>query len=550
MLKIPQKQYYVQQTKVFNLPYIARADEIIENNYVNKKRPTLLENYAIVNTSPIVSRNKTIKKYEVPILFNNTENNYKVIDSTPKINQVNGYTIIDTNKLYENQNYGQKIVNTQNFIGNPTNNISLNAKPIPSINVPNYINNTNNIPIVQNVVNPLNKVNNLNPIPTIMTTVKAPTLLNGVNPNLIVNAQSLNYGNSPKNLIQNQNIMNTIKTPNKVNDLSTMYNINNSIANNQMPYQNNMLMGNNINGNYQLLNQNQNSIAPINNLSEPGERFNLSEFKIVNEIGKGTFGEIYKVVWMLNNKFYALKKEILQDIDGVKVRQFRNRTIRNFIKKTGCNGVVNIHSFFCIPKRNEYHNYELMELCERDFEQEIKVRACCRNYYREIELYDIMRQLIQTLSLLQKNHITHRDIKPQNILISHGIYKLCDFGDVRLMQREGIVVQRVRGSELYMSPILFNGLRSKVLHVRHNTYKSDVFSLGMCFLLASCLSYDGCVEIREINDMKQKEIILNKHLSGRYSPKCINILLLMLQTEEINRPDFILLESAIREFGL
>ena len=120
MLKIPQKQYYLQQTKVFNLPYIARADEIIENNYVNKKRPTLLENYAIVNTSPIVSRNKTIKKYEVPILFNNTENNYKVIDSTPKINQVNGYTIIDTNKLYENQNYGQKIVNTQNFIGNPT----------------------------------------------------------------------------------------------------------------------------------------------------------------------------------------------------------------------------------------------------------------------------------------------------------------------------------------------------------------------------------------------------------------------------------------------
>ena len=161
-----------------------------------------------------------------------------------------------------------------------------------------------------------------------------------------------------------------------------------------------------------------------------------------------------------------------------------------------------------------------------------------------------MRQLIKTLSLLQKNHITHRDIKPQNILISHGIYKLCDFGDVRLMQREGIVVQRVRGSELYMSPILFNGLRSKVLHVRHNTYKSDVFSLGMCFLLAACLSYDGCVDIREINDMKQKEIILSKHLSGRYSPKCISILLLMLQTEEINRPDFILLESAIREFGL
>jgi serine/threonine protein kinase len=301
-------------------------------------------------------------------------------------------------------------------------------------------------------------------------------------------------------------------------------------------------------GNYPILNQN--NISPVNNLIEPGERFNLSEFQIVNEIGKGTFGEIYKVIWKLNNKFYALKREVLKDMEVVKVRQFRNKTIQNFIRSTNSKGVVNIYSFFCIPKRNVYHNYELMELCERDFEQEIKVRAEYGNYYTEVELYNVMLQLIKTLSLLQKNHITHRDIKPQNILISHGIYKLCDFGDVRLMQREGIVVQRVRGSELYMSPILFNGLRAKVMHVRHNTYKSDVFSLGMCFLLAACLSYNGCVDIRELNDMKQKEIILNKHLSSRYSQKCISILLLMLQTEEINRPDFILLESAIKEYGL
>ena len=132
-------------------------------------------------------------------------------------------------------------------------------------------------------------------------------------------------------------------------------------------------------------------------------------------------------------------------------------------------------------------------------------------------------------------------------MISNGIYKLCDFGDIRVMQREGIVVQRVRGSELYMSPILFNGLRAKVLQVRHNTYKSDVFSLGMCFLLASCLSFDGCVEIREVSDMNQKLFILNKYIGRRYSPNLIKILHSMLQTEEINRPDFILLETALRQ---
>ena len=191
-----------------------------------------------------------------------------------------------------------------------------------------------------------------------------------------------------------------------------------------------------------------------------------------------------------------------------------------------------------------------MEMCERDFEQEIKSRSAINRIYTEIELSNVILQLVTTLSFLQKNHITHRDIKPQNILILNGIYKLCDFGDIRVMERDGIVVQRVRGSELYMSPILFNGLRSKAIQVRHNTYKSDVFSLGMCIFLAACISYDGLVEIRELSDSNQKLFIINKYLSLRYSPRIIKIIHLMLQTEEIDRPDFILLESIIKQYGL
>ena len=118
------------------------------------------------------------------------------------------------------------------------------------------------------------------------------------------------------------------------------------------------------------------------------------------------------------------------------------------------------------------------------------------------------------------------------------------------MKKEGIVVQRVRGSELYMSPILFYGLRNKVFQVKHNTYKSDVFSLGMCILLAACLSFDGLVEIREVSDMNTKLYILNKHLSKRYSQRIIKIFYLMLIHEERERPHFIDLEKIIRQMGL
>ena len=67
----------------------------------------------------------------------------------------------------------------------------------------------------------------------------------------------------------------------------------------------------------------------------------------------------------------------------------------------------------------------------------------------------------------------------------------------------------------------------------------------MVFLLAACLSYDGLVEIRELADMNQKFLILNKYLSRRYSPKLIRIMCLMLETIETNRQDFIDLEKAL-----
>ena len=282
----------------------------------------------------------------------------------------------------------------------------------------------------------------------------------------------------------------------------------------------------------------------------PGPNLNISEFEIEREIGKGSYGEIYKVKWKLNQKYYALKIETLRDTDGIKTRLNRGESMRRFVQSTGCPGVVNIYGSYFMRKGHEFIYYELMDLCDIDFEKEIKARSEYGSYYTEGELDNIIKQLISTLSFLQKHHVTHRDIKPQNILIAKGKYKLCDFGDIRIMQKEGIVVQRIRGSELYMSPILFNGLRSGLIQVQHNTYKSDVFSLGMCLFYAACLSFDGPVEIREVTDMNMKAHILNKYLGARYSHKLIKILQLMLLTEESLRPDFITLEHAIMKYGL
>ena len=277
--------------------------------------------------------------------------------------------------------------------------------------------------------------------------------------------------------------------------------------------------------------------------NEPKGNLILEEFQYAEPIGKGTFGKIFCVRWNKNNKLYALKKEILTDKETIDKRKEAFIIIQNFINKTKNKGIIHLYAnLFSKTIDMEYQYYELMEKAERDWDQEINVRAQYGLYYKENELINIMRQLISTLSLLQKNHITHRDIKPQNILIINGKYKICDFGEIRVLKRNGLIVQRVRGSELYMSPILFHGLHLNLLQVKHNTYKSDVFSLGMCFFYASSLTYIGVDSIRELTNMQRIKEILFKHLGKRYSPKYIMLILLMLEVNEEKRPDFIQLE--------
>ena len=278
--------------------------------------------------------------------------------------------------------------------------------------------------------------------------------------------------------------------------------------------------------------------------------FNINDYNIIKQIGEGTFGKIFEVE-NSNHYHFALKKLLANSIKEMEMLKSEYELL------LGLEGLnINLIHIYGIENKKldktTFVVYVLMELAICDWEKEISNRERKKRYYSEEELIIILKNLIFTFAELQRHNISHRDIKPQNILLcKDNSLKIADFGEAKeARNRDNIdtIRQTIRGTELYMSPILFDSLKTKKRkgkYILHNSYKSDVFSLGFCILLAATLKVDSLYDIREIKDMNILEKEVYKFLKNRYSDKLINIIIAMLEIEEKNRVDFIELEKIV-----
>ena len=301
-----------------------------------------------------------------------------------------------------------------------------------------------------------------------------------------------------------------------------------------------------INKNKIKINNNQNNNQNNNN------KFNADDYEIKSKIGEGSFGKIYKVE--KNNIEYAMKKLIGTSIDDFKILKHEYDILKSIINIKKIN-VINIYGMQAkILDRTTTVMYILMELAITDWEKVILEKAKNLNYYKEEELMIIIKKLIYSFYELQKEKISHRDIKPQNILIcKNNIFKIADFGEAKELKNNNLNtdMQTIRGTELFMSPILFQSIRlTRLNSIEHNTYKSDVFSFGFCLVFASTLTFNSLYEIREVYDMEKIELSIRKYFNGRYSEKYIKLILNMLEVDEGKRMDFIeLYNYVVKEFN-
>ena len=274
--------------------------------------------------------------------------------------------------------------------------------------------------------------------------------------------------------------------------------------------------------------------------------FNVDNYSIKRTLGEGTNGVIYQVMNNTTKKYYAMKKLIASTIAEL-----------DFLQKEFQICYQNPHEYvltiygICVRcfDATTYVLYVLMPLAEKDLEMEISERIRRKKYYKEKELIDMIKQLVEALYYLQKErNVAHRDIKPENILIfKNHVLKLADFGEAKV-NNDNKKKKTIRGTEFYMSPILYEGNLKSKYDIQHNPFKSDVFSLGYCFICASALDPEVINEIRQCKDQNKIKTIIKKYFPKEYSDKYINLLLKMITLDENERVDFIGLDKILKEY--
>lgn len=186
-------------------------------------------------------------------------------------------------------------------------------------------------------------------------------------------------------------------------------------------------------------------------------------YEILEKIGTGGMSDVYKAKCHKLNRFVAikvLKQEFSENANFVS--KFR-------IEAQAAAGLMhpNIVNVYDVGEENGIY-YIVMELVEGiTLKKYIQKKA--RLSYKEA--VSIAIQVSMGIEAAHNNHIIHRDIKPQNIIISKdGKVKVTDFG-IAKAATSNTITSNVMGSVHYTSPEQARG--------GYSDEKSDIYSLGI-----------------------------------------------------------------------
>ncbi|KAK7389422.1 hypothetical protein VNO78_24453 [Psophocarpus tetragonolobus] len=236
-----------------------------------------------------------------------------------------------------------------------------------------------------------------------------------------------------------------------------------------------------------------------------------TDFHEIELIGKGNFSNVFKVLKRIDGCMYAVKcstRPLCREPERMKaLMEVQALAALGFHKN-----IVGYHSSWF---ENE-QVYIQMELCDHSLS--VKNRPALLAAGHEAEA---LYQVASALQFIHEKGMAHLDVKPENIYVKNGVYKLGDFGCATLLDNS--------------LPIEEGDARYMPLEILNENYghldKVDIFSLGVSIfdlITRSRLLESGI----QFFSLKEGKLPLVPGVSMQFQ----NLLKVMIDPDPVKRP--------------
>lgn len=201
---------------------------------------------------------------------------------------------------------------------------------------------------------------------------------------------------------------------------------------------------------------------------KPGQRYGA--FEILEHIGSGSFGHVYRVHDKRFEDDVALKVS-LAPVTQVDVAQ---RALREVAVMRSLTNPHAVDVYDCGLARDG-HIFVLMELLDgrplshwHDFDRPLAPGWACH----------VIHQCCLGLMEAHDRGIVHRDLKPANIFVQQGVFvRVLDFGLARSWNNDSIIGNEATGSHMIVGTAHY--AQPEQMKTRTLTPAADVYSLGV-----------------------------------------------------------------------
>lgn len=249
----------------------------------------------------------------------------------------------------------------------------------------------------------------------------------------------------------------------------------------------------------------------------------LNRYKLLEKIGEGGMGVVYKAKCTLLNRYVAikiLKTEFMNNNDFI--TRFKREA--SSIGSLSHSNIVNVYDFGSENNINFIvMEYIIGKTLKQIIKENIKINT--------LDALNIALQITKALEYAHKNNIIHRDIKPDNILITEdNLVKLTDFGIAKVTDSSTITnSSKILGSAHYFSPEQAKG---KFVDCR-----TDIYALGVIMyeMFTGQVPFNGENSISIALMHIQEPVVPPNKIFTQIPDNINNIILKALEKEPINR---------------